>query len=640
MNRKVRLRVSLFSLLVFILTILAISTPALAFESDKPFDIEEVNVVDCPLIINQDLPSKTVLQVIDNTFHKWREYSLGEDGELCIFLEEPEKRPLTAEESRDLLIASKSWMQEKKAFKSEDAVIVDPETLPQYESIMPHVDGPRPDWVDDNISDEPDTSISRSDYLGGQDSADPTFKEYNTEIENGSVTQTSNSGDDTDDRVRVVQSSGEEYPYYNIGFVGVYYEVTAVRGTGFLVSPHTVLTNAHVIYNSDFGGWPSDIVFFPGQYQAYEEGPLYRPFGERYGFDAEIPASYVEYEDDLFMNNPYDYGAFFIETAFEDISTFMPLEFDNNPSDIFLAGYPAEVHEETNSFAMWLSFGSVIQVLERELEHLATASGGNSGGPLWVYNEDTGIRRVVGLHAQNRYNSFEYYAGPRLTSHNKELIEEWMQWKPKDEVPPQLSDNADLSGLTVSVGILNPAFDADTTGYSVDVAYDVESLNITAALSDDNASMTINGDAATSGETKSVTLGEAGTSTAISIVVTAEDGFTEKLYYVIVNREEEPDQPDPGADRTIDSVVADVDGTLVEVALDEYAIAFFEGEGNQLFDYLRGEREVPLIYAIRSDDKYIHLAEYAENYLGDVSDAIENSEPLPESEIDDIIIYS
>jgi len=102
------------------------------------------------------------------------------------------------------------------------------------------------------------------------------------------------------------------------------------------------------------------------------------------------------------------------------------------------------------------------------------------------------------------------------------------------------SDDADLSELEVDPGDLQPAFNADVTDYTVAVDHEVDSIDVTATLSDENADLVIDGDEdAESGEAYSVNLGEAGTDTEISIGVTAEDGVAEKEYSITVRRAEE-----------------------------------------------------------------------------------------------------
>lgn len=105
-------------------------------------------------------------------------------------------------------------------------------------------------------------------------------------------------------------------------------------------------------------------------------------------------------------------------------------------------------------------------------------------------------------------------------------------------VPP--ANNASLSGLVVSKGALYPGFSSAATSYNVSVGHDVETIGVTATLSDPKASMKINGQVASSGIAKTIELQPAGSKTTITIAVTAEDRTTENIYTIIVNRASEP----------------------------------------------------------------------------------------------------
>ncbi|NGZ10543.1 MAG: cadherin-like beta sandwich domain-containing protein [Nitrospira sp. LK70] len=98
-----------------------------------------------------------------------------------------------------------------------------------------------------------------------------------------------------------------------------------------------------------------------------------------------------------------------------------------------------------------------------------------------------------------------------------------------------LGGNNNLRGLTVSQGTLNPAFNANTTNYTVDVVSGVTSITITPTLQDNNASMTVNGQAAISGQGRSIPLNGAGSNTAINIVTTAPNG-NQRTYSITAER--------------------------------------------------------------------------------------------------------
>lgn len=101
------------------------------------------------------------------------------------------------------------------------------------------------------------------------------------------------------------------------------------------------------------------------------------------------------------------------------------------------------------------------------------------------------------------------------------------------------STDSNLSNLTVSAGALNPSFAADTLNYSVDVAGTVDSITVSATKSDPNAVMSASGSviAAAGTPTGQVTVPLGlGTSTPVTISITAQDGISTKAYTITVNR--------------------------------------------------------------------------------------------------------
>jgi len=98
-----------------------------------------------------------------------------------------------------------------------------------------------------------------------------------------------------------------------------------------------------------------------------------------------------------------------------------------------------------------------------------------------------------------------------------------------------VSSNANLSALTLSSGTLTPAFAAGTINYTATVGSSVSSINITPTVADATATVTVNGFEASSGSFSTVNLNGAGTNTAITVVVTAQNGTT-KTYTVTITR--------------------------------------------------------------------------------------------------------
>ncbi|MGX0000719.1 autotransporter domain-containing protein [Pantoea piersonii] len=99
------------------------------------------------------------------------------------------------------------------------------------------------------------------------------------------------------------------------------------------------------------------------------------------------------------------------------------------------------------------------------------------------------------------------------------------------------SGDATLSGLSLSSGTLSPSFSASASSYSASVASSVSSVTVTPVVTESHATVTVDGTAVTSGSaSRSVSLA-AGSTTSISVVVTAQDGTT-RAYTLSVTRAE------------------------------------------------------------------------------------------------------
>jgi hypothetical protein len=98
-----------------------------------------------------------------------------------------------------------------------------------------------------------------------------------------------------------------------------------------------------------------------------------------------------------------------------------------------------------------------------------------------------------------------------------------------------VSNNNNLSGLTVSPGPLVPSFSAGEEDYRVNVASNVGTVTVTPRTQDATATVTVNGVATNSGTARTITLPGAGSNTFINIVVTPQSGPS-KTYTVEVRR--------------------------------------------------------------------------------------------------------
>ena len=113
------------------------------------------------------------------------------------------------------------------------------------------------------------------------------------------------------------------------------------------------------------------------------------------------------------------------------------------------------------------------------------------------------------------------------------------------DVTRPLSDNANLSGLTISSGTLTPVFAVGTTDYRVDVGNAVDRVTVTPATEHAGATVAVNGTLVTSGSASSEIDLIEGETTTIAVVVTAEDATTMRTYTIEVLRPRAGDETRP-----------------------------------------------------------------------------------------------
>ena len=97
------------------------------------------------------------------------------------------------------------------------------------------------------------------------------------------------------------------------------------------------------------------------------------------------------------------------------------------------------------------------------------------------------------------------------------------------------SNDASLSGLSISEGVLTPVFASGTYGYTASVANSVGSVTVTPTAGHAGATIRVNGNSVISGAASDAISLAVGSNT-VEIVVTAQDGTTTRTYTVTVMR--------------------------------------------------------------------------------------------------------
>ncbi len=130
-----------------------------------------------------------------------------------------------------------------------------------------------------------------------------------------------------------------------------------------------------------------------------------------------------------------------------------------------------------------------------------------------------------------------------------------------EAVDPPPSDDATLSALSLSEGVLNPAFSSADTMYTADVGVDVDTITVMATANDADADtveiMPADADTAEAGHQVALEIGDENT---ITVTVTAEDEKTTMTYTVTVDRSD--GHQAPSAPTNLEATPGDQSATL------------------------------------------------------------------------------
>ena len=195
--------------------------------------------------------------------------------------------------------------------------------------------------------------------------------------------------DPHDDRVRV--GNTDQYPWSVICSL----KITAANhgkftGTGWLISPRTVITAGHNVYDHNSGGWARSIEVIPGR------NGVNRPFGEAVSRDYRSVEGWVRHG-----KPDKDYGAIILpeDSPLGRTAGFLGFAALLDPELTELrvnnAGYPADKTVGT----MWFDANSIVAATPGKIFYKIDTNKGQSGSPVWQMKD--GEREAVGIHTNN-----------------------------------------------------------------------------------------------------------------------------------------------------------------------------------------------------------------------------------------------
>lgn len=189
-----------------------------------------------------------------------------------------------------------------------------------------------------------------------------------------------------DNRIRINPTTS--YPWRAICAL----KITAANGsrfigTGWLISPRTVITAGHCVYMHSEGGWASSIEVIPAMNDAL------RPYGS---FRSNVLRSTQGWVNS--RNRDFDYGAIILPANSRPgdiVGSFGFAVRDDSfilNSALNLSGYPGD----KGGNQQWFMAQKPKAVTSKVISYDIDTAGGQSGAPVWVLQN--GNRYGVGIH--------------------------------------------------------------------------------------------------------------------------------------------------------------------------------------------------------------------------------------------------
>lgn len=161
------------------------------------------------------------------------------------------------------------------------------------------------------------------------------------------------------------------------------------RGTGWLISPRTVMTAGHCVHSAANGGWVKSIEVVPGM-----SGQI-RPYGSAISTEFYSVAGWVnngEMADDYACIILPQNARLGEKTGWFGFGSLPESELTNLLANN--SGYPGDKTFGTQ----WYNAGRIVGVEPKRLAYMFDTAPGQSGSPVWRYSKALGKRHAIGIH--------------------------------------------------------------------------------------------------------------------------------------------------------------------------------------------------------------------------------------------------
>lgn len=227
-----------------------------------------------------------------------------------------------------------------------------------------------------------------------------------------------------DDRTRILETEAD--PWRMICALRIRTQFGMFIGSGWFVGPKTIITAGHCVHDSSqMGGWAARVDVSPGRDDAEF------PFGTVSSARFSTLDRWIESRDPDF-----DIGCIHLDEPLGDtvgwfsVAT-IPAE-ELSGFQVNISGYPGD---RGGGREQWFHSNRVLRVTARRIFYDVDTFGGQSGSPVWIYQESGGGPVVIGIHAYGVGGTPSDFgitanSSPRII---REVLDQIEQWRAEDD---------------------------------------------------------------------------------------------------------------------------------------------------------------------------------------------------------------
>ena len=223
-----------------------------------------------------------------------------------------------------------------------------------------------------------------------------------------------------DDRTRILDT--DQAPWRQICALEIESPFGSFIGTGWFVGPKTLITAGHCVFDqTQMNGWATSITVSPGR-----SGDT-KPFGSLRASRFSSVDRWVQNQDP-----DYDIGCIHLDQPASDslgwFSVAVMSNADLEHSLVNISGYPGD---RGNGREQYFHANRILRAGPRRIFYDVDTFGGQSGAPVWIYEDGSNVPVVVGIHAYGTGGTPADYgilanSAPRIVPEVLEQIRQWM----------------------------------------------------------------------------------------------------------------------------------------------------------------------------------------------------------------------